>query len=89
VMAYDPYVSDDDFRKLAVRKIELTTGLRSANCIVLVTNHDQFKKLDVSPYIRDDCIVADFWGMWNPKMIKNGIYCGWSTASVKDTYDGH
>ncbi len=89
VMAYDPYVSDDDFRKLAVRKIELTTGLRSANCIVLVTNHDQFKKLDVSPYIRDDCIVADFWGMWNPKMMKKGIYCGWSITSRKCKYHGY
>jgi len=79
VMAYDPYASDESYRRLAVEMIGAKEGLSEADCVILMTNHDEFKELDLNEHVKDDCIIADFWGLWNPSELKKGIYCGWRT----------
>jgi nucleotide sugar dehydrogenase len=59
VYAFDPYVSKYDFKKMGVKKIELRKGLRKADCVVLVTNHNEFTTYELSKYIKDDCIFVD------------------------------
>ncbi len=81
IMAFDPYVSDRDFRELSVQRTELQSGLQEADCIILMTNHEQFTELNAFHTISDNCIVADFWGLWDPMIFKKGSYIGWRASS--------
>lgn len=80
VTAYDPMVaqSDADFGVKIMEKIE---GLKGIDCIVMVTDHDAFRKLDLGLLRKissQNPVLVDARGFFNPDEARNSgfIYLG-------------
>ena len=82
ITLYDPYFSEDDLADSQVRpRKSLTEAVEGSDCIVIVAQHDQFKRLNLAKLklmMRKPGAIIDLVGIVEPdKVEKEGfIYRG-------------
>ncbi len=82
ITLYDPYFSEDDLADSQVRpRKSLTEAIEGSDCIVIATQHDQFKRLNLAKLklmMRKPGAIIDLVGIVEPgKVEKEGfIYRG-------------
>ncbi len=74
IKLYDPYVKS--FGKYTVEKT-LEEALSNSDCVIFVTDHDEFKKIDfsaVKKIVGNPCSIIDCKGMFNSQnIVSNGM----------------
>ncbi|MGB9740919.1 MAG: nucleotide sugar dehydrogenase [Candidatus Bathyarchaeia archaeon] len=78
---YDPYISTEETSEVPNLKKNLTDALEGADCVAILTGHDEFKKLDLKELkvvMKMPAAVVDFEGIMEPLEVeKEGfIYRG-------------
>jgi nucleotide sugar dehydrogenase len=71
VSVHDPHVFNEDVRRfLGVSKSELHETLKGADCVVILTEHNAFKKIKLSAYAtlaKKPTVLVDGRGVYNPR----------------------
>ena len=73
VYAYDPFVSREDTVKKGARYAEPMEIFNNADCIVLVTDHDEFRDLnleEVKKISKEKCLIVDGRGFFDRENLK-------------------
>lgn len=85
---YDPYLSSDEASEIANFKKSLADALEGADCAVIVTGHDEFKRLNLKELriiMKMPAAVVDLEGVLEPFMVeKEGfVYRGFGRGVWK------
>jgi nucleotide sugar dehydrogenase len=73
VHAYDPFVNADETIKKGAKYGEPMELFRGADCVVLATNHDAFKKIkikNIRRIVKKECAIIDGRGFFDKKEVK-------------------
>jgi len=74
VSLYDPYFSGDESAEIKCHlKKNLTEALENADCILILTSHDQFKRLNLKKMkviMKMPAAIVDFEGIIEPDKVE-------------------
>ncbi len=73
VYAYDPFVGSEETIKKGAKFAEPMQIFNDADCVVLVTDHDRFRELEMKEVRRraaDECLIVDGRGFFEKEAIK-------------------
>lgn len=78
ISIYDPYVSEEDLAEIqCFYQKNLTNVLEGADCILILTGHDQFKRLNLKKLkliVKMPAAIVDFEGIIDPEKVeKEGL----------------
>jgi nucleotide sugar dehydrogenase len=78
VIAYDPYFSVKELKKLGYKSVKALKSMRQIDCILIAMGHDKFRKMEISTLkkiARMPTIIVDFGRVLDPEEIKKaGFY---------------
>ncbi len=69
---YDPIVSKENLLLLGVTPVSISEGFKEADVVIMMNNHESYKKLDIFELLstaKKDCIFVDGWYTFEPKDI--------------------
>jgi UDP-N-acetyl-D-mannosaminuronic acid dehydrogenase len=82
VYGYDPVVPDKDILKLGIKPVSLKEGFTQADAIVILTNHQSYRDINIfkmTKLMRKPAVFIDTWHIFEPydlKRIEGVIYGG-------------
>ena len=82
IYSHDPIVTREVLEKHNTIPVEIEEGFKNANCVVIMNNHKNYKKLDVVTLLKTSnkpCLFIDCWRLFDKKIFYNSndvIYSG-------------
>ena len=82
VFGHDPVVSNEVLESLSVIPSNLEDGFKDADCVIIMNNHKNYRKLDILSLLKKSstpCIFIDCWRLFDKKIFKKNesiIYTG-------------
>jgi len=73
VVGYDPVVPENKARELGVAKVSLEEGFINASCVIVMTNHQSFLKLNLerlTKFMAKPAGIVDGWHVFDPRKVK-------------------
>lgn len=74
ISIFDPLVKTEDFKKYRFKKSKnLNESFKNANLIIILNNHNLFKKLNLlekSKLMKSKGVIYDCWNLFNKKKLK-------------------
>ena len=67
---HDPLVSENEIKDLGVKFVDLNTGIRSAEIIIIMINHKDYASLNLASLIKKSkkqIIIIDGWHLFEPE----------------------
>jgi len=82
VYSHDPLISKEILEEHNTMPVEIENGFRNADCVIIMNNHKNYKKLDVLSLLKTSnkpCLFIDSWRLFDKKIFHNSkdvIYSG-------------
>jgi nucleotide sugar dehydrogenase len=82
VYSHDPLISKEVLEEHDTMPVGIEDGFKNANCVIIMTNHKNYKKLDVLSLLKNSskpCLFIDCWRLFDKKIFYNSkdvIYSG-------------
>ena len=82
VYGHDPVVSNEVLKSLSVIPSNLEDGFKDADCVIIMNNHKNYRKLDILSLLKKSstpCIFIDCWRLFDKKIFEKNesiIYTG-------------
>ena len=73
IFGYDPVLNQNAFQQFNVMPVDLETGFKNADCVLIMNNHSSYSNFDIYHFLsktNKPSLFFDGWGIFGKKVIQ-------------------